>query len=345
MTVCYKDQKNRVRKETLAGDRIFTYEYDNAGNNILKTDAGNKAERWGYDYAGRPVKHIRTDSGQERITSIQYDALGNKRFQWDEAGKKTEFQYDKAGRLVQITTPFDQRSSIVKYYYDGNGNVIWEKKAQKDGWQENQYVYDARNRLTDTYQFLSPNNWIRTTCRYDAMNQVILRRAGDTPSGEGREVTTYAYDRFGNVTAMTDSCGYTEYHEYDKAGRLQKKIDRNKDHTVYQHDALERLIRENVQKKTPDGMTVSEREYAYGKNGKRISEVSRESGEENKPSSWRRSITTIIKASSLDRKIREMQKKIILMTCMETVNPFSWFVKEKQIRRSVCITYMMTYPV
>ena len=278
VTVCYKDQKNRVRKETLAGDRIFTYEYDNAGNNILKIDAGNKAERWGYDYAGRPVKHIRTDSGQERITSIQYDALGNKRFQWDEAGKKTEFQYDKAGRLVQITTPFDQRSSIVKYYYDGNGNVIWEKKAQKDGWQENQYVYDARNRLTDTYQFLSPNNWIRTTCRYDAMNQVILRRAGDTPSGEGREVTTYAYDRFGNVTAMTDSCGYTEYHEYDKAGRLQKKIDRNKDHTVYQHDALERLIRENVQKKTPDGMTVSEREYAYGKNGKRISEVSRESG-------------------------------------------------------------------
>ncbi|WP_313347264.1 RHS repeat-associated core domain-containing protein [Lacrimispora sp.] len=279
VTECYKDQKSRVRKEILAGERIFTYEYDNAGNKIRKIDAGNKAERWEYDYAGRSVKSIRTDFGQERITSIQYDALGNKRFQWDEAGKKTEFQYDKAGRLVQITTPFDHRSNIVKYYYDGTGNVIWEKKAQKDGWQENQYVYDARNRLTDTYQFLSPDNWIRTTCRYDAMNQVILRRTGDTPSGEGREVTKYAYDRFGNVTAMTDSRGYTEYHEYDKAGRLQKKIDRNKDQTVYQHDALERLIKETVQKKTPDGMEVSEREFAYSKNGKRIREVSRESGE------------------------------------------------------------------
>ncbi|WP_313152490.1 RHS repeat domain-containing protein [Lacrimispora sp.] len=137
-------------------------------------------------------------------------------------------------------------------------------------------MYDARNRLTDTYQYLSPGNWIKTTCRYDAMNQVILRRTGDTPSGEGREVIKYTNDRFGNVTAMTDARGCTEYYEYDKAGRLQKKTDRNKDQTVYQNDALERLIKETVQKRTPDGMAVSEREYAYGKNGKRIREVSRE---------------------------------------------------------------------
>ncbi|SET91941.1 RHS repeat domain-containing protein [Lacrimispora sphenoides] len=277
VTECYKDQKDQVRKEFLAGERLFTYEYDNAGNNISKIDARNKTERFEYDYAGRVVKSIRTDFGQNRITSIQYDALGNKRFQWDEAGKKTEFQYDKAGRLVKTIAPFDNRSQTVKYYYDGAGNIIWEKKAQKDAWQETQYVYDARNRLTDTYQYLSPGNWIKTTCRYDAMNQVILRRTGDTPSGEGREVTKYIYDCFGNVTAMTDARGCKEYYEYDKVGRLQKKTDRNKDQTVYQHDALGRLIKETVQKKTPDGMAVSEREYAYGKNGKRIREVSRES--------------------------------------------------------------------
>ena len=272
VTECYKDQKGQVRKEILAGERVFTYEYDNVGNKIRKIDAANKEERWEYDYAGRVVKSIRTDSGQERITSIQYDGFGNKRFQWDEEGKKTEFQYDKAGRLVKITAPFDHRSQISKYYYDGAGNIIGEKKAQKDGWQEIQYVYDARNRLTDTYQYLSPGNWIKTACRYDVMNQVILRRTGDTPSGPGREVVTYTYDRFGNVTTMTDARGYTEYYVYDKAGRLQKKMDRNKDQTIYQHDALERVIKETVQKKTPDGLSVSQREYAYGKNGKRIRE-------------------------------------------------------------------------
>ena len=279
VTECYKDQKDQVRKEFLAGERLFNYKYDNAGNNISKIDARNNTERLEYDYTGRVVKFIRTDSGQERITRIQYDALGNKRFQWDEAGKKTEFQYDKAGRLVQTIAPFDLRSQKVKYYYDGAGNIIWEKKAQKDGWQETQYVYDARNRLTDTYQYLSPSNWIKTTCQYDGINQVILRRTGDTPSGQGREVTKYTYDRFGNVTAMTDTRGYTEYYEYDKAGRLQKKTDRNKDQTVYQHDDLERMIKETVQKRTPDGMTVNEREYVYDKNGKKIREVSRESVE------------------------------------------------------------------
>ncbi|MDR7811501.1 RHS repeat domain-containing protein [Lacrimispora sp.] len=275
VTECYKDQKDQVRKEILAGETVFTYKYDNVGNNISKIDARN-TERFEYDYAGRVVKSIRTDSGQERITSIQYDALGNKRFQWDEAGKRTEFQYDKAGRLVQTIAPFDHRSQTVKYYYDGAGNIIWEKKAQKDGWQETQYVYDARNRLADTYQYLSPGNWIKTTCWYDGMNQVILRRTGDTPSGEGREVTKYTYDRFGNVTAMTDARGCTEYYEYDKAGRLQKKTDRNKDQTVYQHDALDLLIKETVQKRTPDGMVISEQEYSFGKNGKKIREVSRE---------------------------------------------------------------------
>ncbi|MGL6219258.1 MAG: hypothetical protein ACRC36_14570 [Lacrimispora sphenoides] len=90
-------------------------------------------------------------------------------------------------------------------------------------------------------------------------------------------MTKYTYDRVGNVTAMTDVRGCTEYYEYDKAGRLQKKTDRNNDQTVYQHDALERLIKETVQKRTPDGLVIGEREYAYGKNGKKIREVSRES--------------------------------------------------------------------
>lgn len=276
VTECYKDQKNRVRKEMLAGEKLFTYEYDNAGNNIRKTDFRNKTEQCQYDYAGRCVKSIRMDSGQERVTSTQYDALGNKQFYWDENGKKTDFRYDKANRLIQITSPFDHRSQIVKYFYDGAGNITAEKKVQNDDWQQTQYVYDARNRLIETYQHLSPDNWIRTSCRYDAMNYVILRRTGDTPSGDGREVTKYIYDRFGNVISMTDARGYTEYYEYDKVGRLQKKTDKNKDETIYQYDALERLIKETVQKRTPDGALISEKEFAYSKNGKRIRDVRRE---------------------------------------------------------------------
>ncbi len=54
---------------------------------------------------------------------------------------------------------------------------------------------------------------------------------------------------------------------------MTKPEDCRKKRTEY---ALERRIKETVQKRTHDGMAVSEREYAYSKNGKRIREVSRE---------------------------------------------------------------------
>ena len=94
VTEVYRDQKGQIRMEFLAGIRMVTYEYDNAGNNIRKTDALNKTEQYAYDYAGRVVKTIRTDAGQNRTVRVEYDALGNKRFNWDEAGEKTEFRYD-----------------------------------------------------------------------------------------------------------------------------------------------------------------------------------------------------------------------------------------------------------
>ena len=276
VTEVYKDQKGQIRKEFLTGTRMATYEYDNAGNNIRKTDALNKTEQYEYDYAGRVVKTIRTDAGQNRTVRVEYDTLGNKRFSWDEAGEKTEFQYDGAGRLIQITAPFDGRSQIVKYFYDAAGNVTWEKKSQDSGWQETQYVYDVRNRLTDTCQYLSQNNWIRNKTQYDVMDRIIWIRIGDTPSGDGQQITKYTYDRFGNVVTMTDARGCKESCQYDKVGRLQEKTDRNGNRTAYQYDALERLKKETVQSKTAHGTMTSEREYAYSKTGQTSWDSSRE---------------------------------------------------------------------
>ena len=280
VTECYIDQKGQVRKEFLAGQRTFTYNYDNCGNMIRKIDAQGKADQWEYDHANRVVKTTRTDAGQNRVTSIRYDALGNKRFSTDENGKVTEFQYDGAGRLIQMIAPFDGSGSRkVKYYYDAAGNITWEKKAQNSGWQETQYVYDARGRLSDIYQYVSSDNWIKTTYRYDVMDNVIQMRAGNTPSGEGQQVTKYTYDRMGNVLTVTDSRGGTEYFEYDKIGRKLRKTDRNGNRIEYQHDALERLVKETVSSRITGKAIKSEREYAYNKVGKLIWEASRETRE------------------------------------------------------------------
>lgn len=276
VTVVYKDQKGQIRKEYLAGSQMTAYDYDNVGNVISKTDALGKVKYYEYDYADRLVKTIQKDGNQQRTVHVEYDGLGNKRFSWDEAEEKTEFQYDPAGRLMQIKAPFDGRDQFVKYFYDAAGNVTWEKKSQDSGWQETQYVYDVRNRLTDTCQYLSQNNWIRNRTQYDAMDRIVWTRTGDTPSGDGRQITKYTYDRFGNIVTMTDARGCKESYQYDKVGRLQEKTDRNGNRTVYQFDALERLKKETVQSKSADGMIISEREYSYNKTGQASWEASRE---------------------------------------------------------------------
>lgn len=278
-TVIYKDQKGQIRKEFLAGIRIAAYEYDNMGNITHKRDAGDKAEYCRYDYAGRAVEVTRTDDGELRTVSIEYDAVGNKRVSRDEAGNETEYRYDKAGRLIQMTAPFDDRRMRANYYYDAAGNVTMEKWEQDDGWQEVRNVYDARNRLTDTYQYISFANWIRTRYQYDLLDRVVFMRTGDTQSADGKQIKKYTYNRFGHITAMTDARGCSEHYEYDKTGRLQGKTDRNGNRTEYQYDALDRLIKETVKILNADGIVVNEREQAYSNTGYLIRQASRQTAE------------------------------------------------------------------
>lgn len=283
VTEIYKDQKGQIRKEFLAGSRTATYEYDSMGNMTTKIDSLDRVERYEYNYAGQIVKTIRTEAGQERITRTEYDALGNKRFIWDEDENRTEFQYDNAGRLIKTIAPFDTRNQEVKHYYDESGNVTCVKKAQNGGWQEIQNVYDAGSRLSETYQYLELNNWIRTSYQYDVMGNITQMRTGDTLSGNGRQVTTYTYDRFGNVLTTTDARGCKEYYQYDKTGRLQEKTDRNGNRIIYQHDALNRLIKENAIVKNADGTLRNERVYTYSKIGRKIKESSCETQEGKQP--------------------------------------------------------------
>lgn len=275
-TETYKDLKDQIRKEYLAGTRITTNVYDNAGNKVRILDAENRLQQWEYDYRGQVVKSIRTESGQQRSTRIEYDALGNKRYSWDENGKRTEYRCDLSGRLIQVIAPFDHRSQVTKYYYDGIGNIIREKKGQENDWREVRHDYDAAGRLINTWQYLSTTNWIRTCYQYDAMGNVTFMRAGDTPSGQGRQVNRYTYDRFGNTVTMTDASNRTEYYRYDRVGIKQEKTDRNGNKIVYQHDALDHLIRETSQIETADGLVTSTHEYTYSKNGKLVKELSRE---------------------------------------------------------------------
>ena len=64
----------------------------------------------------------------------------------------------------------------------------------------------------------------------------------DAVDGTGGSVTSYTYDRFGNVLTMTDALGKTEQCTYSPLGRLTQKTDRADITLKYAYDALGRVI-------------------------------------------------------------------------------------------------------
>ena len=58
MSVSAYDLASRLRKLTLPGDRISSFEYDTVGNRVAITDAANHTRRFDYDSLGRLTRAL-----------------------------------------------------------------------------------------------------------------------------------------------------------------------------------------------------------------------------------------------------------------------------------------------
>ncbi|WP_066456821.1 RHS repeat-associated core domain-containing protein [Anaerotruncus rubiinfantis] len=271
-----KDPMDRVVTEQL-GDLVTSYEYDRAGNQILKLDPRGYYTQWEYDYAGRVVRE-RNAVGNSIYTT--YDALGRKVKARDYIGSDSFFTYDAAGRLIQQETPFnDEANAITRYFYDAAGNVVkqavlisepWYEMGYNDEWRETQYIYDSRGRVIDTIQYDDrADQEIRTRFAYDGVGNKVSQYTGMLgDSITGAALTSYTYNRFGAVLTMTDPMNQTETCAYDSIGRLTSKTDRNGNVTVYTYDAAGRLLTETV---TVNNV-ASTITHAYTKTGQKRSE-------------------------------------------------------------------------
>ncbi len=81
----------------------------------------------------------------------------------------------------------------------------------------------------------------------------------------GKNKTTYVYDKYNRVTKMTDPMGFDETYTYDIAGNMLSKKDRNGNTISYAYDAANRLTKEY------SGNTVRA-EYTYDMAGNKIME-------------------------------------------------------------------------
>lgn len=193
------------------------------------------------------------------------------------AGDTTTYKYDSNGtRLVGEISPLPNGASAYparRYAYDGYGYKYLDEVGTvanpSDGawpgftmdhrryWQNNplgrlirttiwaagsdyamqDYLYDARDRLTCSIEYMNPSTWgsYPSSC-------APAQTTG--PSGADR-VTKYTYDGIGQLTQVDRGYGSStvssELKSYTTNGQIQNVTDANGNITTYTYDGFDRL--------------------------------------------------------------------------------------------------------
>ncbi|MET9545879.1 RHS repeat-associated core domain-containing protein [Streptomyces sp. NPDC006627] len=205
---------------------VTLFERDAYGRSVALTDEAGRTVRLSWSREGRLIGRTEPDGGRESWT---YDGEGNCTSHTDQAGHTTvseythfdllaartdsdgaryEFAYDSSLRLTEVSNPSGLRW---KYHYNAAGQLVSE--TDFDG-REILYTHDPAGRLTSRTNALGQT----LAFEYSVLGQ-ILRKDADGA------VTTYAYDRLGNLTHASGPDS-TLAIELDSSGRpLAETVD------------------------------------------------------------------------------------------------------------------------
>ncbi len=206
---------------------VTNYAYDTKGDLTNVTDAlGHATSIPSYDANGRPLTIIDPNGV---ATSLTYNRRG-----WlisrTTGTLKTAYAYDKAGNLIQLTQP---DGSFLTYGYDPAHRLTAIADAAGD---HIVYTLDpAGNRTKE--QVFDPSGMLARTrsYAYDAVS-----RLKNTIGAQG-QTTANAYDKQGNLTAVTDPLNHAINYAYDALNRLAEMIAPNGGTTFYGYDANDHL--------------------------------------------------------------------------------------------------------
>ena len=260
LTFSYNESQDKtyVTEKNPGGDRVTTYDYDEAGKLIQKT--GNCCgynTQYQYDDDNN-INQMVDANGNPFAAS--HDALGNILFLQDPQGASQQFSFENnLNRLVSVTDKLGNSSTLeydtkgnllkstrpenveVEFSYDGSGNLL----TLTDG---NDHVtsmeYNVNNDLTLLMYPIGNESF-----EYDAVGNLLSSTDGNNNSMH------YTYDALGRVKTIRDDLNNTIQYNYDEVSNLISEIDPSENLTQYSYDAHQRL--ESVS--TPVGTTI----YSY----------------------------------------------------------------------------------
>ena len=260
-----RDSQGRITQITDPEGKVYTYNYDAAGNLATVALPGNTTPiTYTYDAShfflsstdsrGNP-EATTTYHPDGRLASIR-DAVGNTtRYDYDLTQNKTivtnpdagivTLTYNAAGLLLSQTDPLNHTTS---YTYDGNRNKLTETNALQ---QTTTYTYDTRGNMSSvtdpagkimrwTYnQFGTP---ISTTDQFGKVQTVELD-ASSNPIKVTDELgvrSAYTWDSRGNPLTTTDANGKITRMTYDAYGRIATRTDALNRTISYTYDGVGR---------------------------------------------------------------------------------------------------------
>jgi len=242
-TSFFYDSIGNVVKKTFPDSSVMEYLYDVSGNRTSIIDKNLRTTNFEYDALNRLIKTVFADGASR--TNL-YDEVGNAIALIDENGNRTDHQYDAVGRRTKTIQPqaYDslQDADIraeTAYIYDANNNKISVTDANGNS---TSYQYDKQDRLTVTaysdgntemleYDLLgrvfkkTDPSGLSTLNKYDSLGR-LLKVTLPAPDGIGdKPITTYQFDKAGNMLVQIDANSNATLFEYDDVGnKLSREL-------------------------------------------------------------------------------------------------------------------------
>ena len=186
------DNFGQLVQQTGAGDYPMTYGYDAVGNRIAMTDANYHETQW--TYTDRDQVQTKTYADGTSYT-YTYDSAGRLQTRRDALGRTTTYAYNAYGSPTSITYPTDP---AIAFTYDQQGRPL----TMTDGSGTTTWTYDSLGRLASETQSRSHRT---LTYSYDSYSQRVGLNVSSTDASESPWQTNYGYDNAGRLQSILDN--------------------------------------------------------------------------------------------------------------------------------------------
>ena len=259
--------------------RYATFSYDGLGRIISEAEIYGSSEPSDSEIAERTITYQYDSQG--RVATIGYPPVLSSVY----SVTGLRYVYDNYGRLSQIKAVMGNDEEILReYFYDQYG-ILTERRDHRDfasgeaDYISCEYGYDNLGRVTSMEYSDSTDSVVFESyaLEYDKAGNITREAITNSlPTNEEdqvNEIRDHEYDSLGRltateITAQPDGEPVRTEYTYDSVGNRLSMIEGD-NITEYTYNSLDQLTAKTV---TEDGVTVSESESEYDKNGNLISQ-------------------------------------------------------------------------